>query len=112
MADIFLSYASEDRERIRLLVERLEREGFSVWWDRQLNAGPRFSEIIETEIATAACMVVAWTKAALNSDWVFDEANEGRQRDILIPALLDDVRPPLGFRGMHTANLTDWPADH
>ncbi len=36
MADIFLSYASEDRERVIPLVEALQADGFSVWWDRNI----------------------------------------------------------------------------
>ncbi len=36
MSDIFLSYASEDRERVRPLVEWLEEHGWSVSWDRKL----------------------------------------------------------------------------
>ena len=39
MADIFVSYASEDRDRILLLVEALESQGWSVWWDRELITG-------------------------------------------------------------------------
>ena len=34
MADIFVSYASDDRDRVQSLVEALEAEGWTVWWDR------------------------------------------------------------------------------
>ena len=53
MADIFLSYASEDRDRVRPLVESLEEHGWSVWWDREIHAGPRFDQVIEEEIDKA-----------------------------------------------------------
>ncbi len=36
MADVFLSYASQDRERIVPLVKALEADGLSVWWDRDI----------------------------------------------------------------------------
>ena len=39
MADIFISYASEDRGRVRPLAEALIERGFNVWWDRSLAAG-------------------------------------------------------------------------
>jgi len=32
----------------------------------------------------------------------------GRQRGILIPVLIDEVRPPLGFGGIQSAELSDW----
>jgi hypothetical protein len=33
MADIFISYSSEDRDQARILAAFLEAEGYSVWWD-------------------------------------------------------------------------------
>ena len=33
--DIFLSYSSKDRGRIESLVQALEGQGWSVFWDRQ-----------------------------------------------------------------------------
>jgi len=39
MSDIFLSYASEDRERVRPLAEALSRQGWDVWWDRDIPPG-------------------------------------------------------------------------
>lgn len=110
MADIFLSYASEDLERVRPLVEYLQSLGWSVWWSREgLVAGPSFDEKIEEAIADASCVVVAWSEASIASRWVRAEANEGLEREILVPLLLEDVRPPLVFRAAHTANLIGWP---
>lgn len=39
MTDIFLSYASEDRERVRPIVNYLREAGWSVWWDRSVIPG-------------------------------------------------------------------------
>ena len=38
MADVFISYASEDRERVKPIVGSIEDAGFSVWWDRRIGA--------------------------------------------------------------------------
>ncbi len=108
MADIFVSYASEDRERIRLLVEMLERSGFSVWWDRHIATGESFDRVIERELDAASCVVVVWSAASVESNWVRNEANEGLERKVLAPVLIDDVRPPLAFRSTQTANLVGW----
>ena len=109
MADIFVSYATEDRERVKPLVAHLQSLGWSVWWDRELVAGPSFDEKIEQAIGAASCVVVAWTQASVASKWVRAEANEGLERGILVPVLLDDVRPSLVFRASHAANLVGWP---
>ena len=110
MADIFVSYASEDRDRIRPLVAEFERHGWSVWWDRALHAGPRFDEEIEKALDAARCVVVVWSVRSVRSDWVRTEASEGLSRRILVPAAIDAVAPPLAFRQNQTAQLLGWPA--
>lgn len=111
MADIFLSYASEDRERVRSLVDALESEGWKVWWDRELAAGPRFDEQIEAALSAARCVMVVWSEHSIRSSWCRDEAQDGLDRCILVPVRIDDVRPPLGFRSSQTASLVGWPDD-
>ena len=47
MADIFVAYKREERDRVEPVARALEREGFSVWWDpncRSVRAmPPRFA---------------------------------------------------------------------
>ncbi|MEJ2089965.1 MAG: AAA family ATPase, partial [Gammaproteobacteria bacterium] len=111
MADVFLSYAREDQDRIADLVDALEGRGWSVWWDRQLRPGARYEDVIEKELGSARCVVVALTEAALTSAYVRSEAAEARDRGILLPALLDDVRVPLSMNQTQCADLRDWPKD-
>ncbi|MBV9295028.1 MAG: toll/interleukin-1 receptor domain-containing protein [Acidobacteriaceae bacterium] len=58
MSDIFISYASADRSRIRPLVNALQQQGWSVWWDRTILAGKTFDQVIEAALADARCVVV------------------------------------------------------
>ncbi len=108
MADIFVSYASNDRARVKPLVAALEQQGWSVWWDRTILAGKSWDEVIEAALANARCVVLIWTQESVHSEWVRTEAEEARRRGILIPVLLDDVQLPLAFRRVQAANLTDW----
>ncbi|MDH3672109.1 MAG: TIR domain-containing protein [Gammaproteobacteria bacterium] len=39
MSDIFISYASEDRERAKALAAALQAQDWSVWWDRDHRQG-------------------------------------------------------------------------
>ena len=108
MSDIFISYASEDRSRVEPLAKGLETRGWSVWWDRNLISGERYSQVIEEAISGARCVVVLWSKNSIESEWVRDEADIGKDRNVLLPAVIDNVRPPMGFRQRHAADLTDW----
>jgi formylglycine-generating enzyme required for sulfatase activity len=111
MDEIFISYKSEDRARILPLVEALERQGWPVWWDRKIPPGRRFAEVIDEKLNAAPCIVVVWTKDSVGADWVIEEAEEGKKRAVLVPALLDEVSPPRGFRRIETARLTDWQGE-
>ncbi len=108
MSDIFLSYSSQDRSRVETLAHALEAQGFSVWWDHDIPPGTTWDKVIEAALEEAKCVVVVWTKASVESDWVRNEAGEGRKRQNLIPVLFEPVEIPLAFRRVQTLSLTDW----
>ncbi|HUV81599.1 MAG TPA: toll/interleukin-1 receptor domain-containing protein, partial [archaeon] len=108
MSDIFLSYKSEDRAKAQIIAEALERNGYSVWWDRVIPPGRTFDKVIEEELAAANCMVILWSEESVKSEWVRTEASEGKRRKILIPVLIEDVTPPFAFRLIEAAKLIDW----
>lgn len=109
MADVFVSYASDDEERARLVAKALEAEGLSVWWDPALKPGESVRSVIRQAIAAAQAVVVLWTAQSVESHWVCAEAEEGRERGILVPLLMEEgVEPPFGFGLIHAARLHDW----
>ena len=61
MADVFISYAREDRPFAARLAHRLEAGGRSVWWDREILPGKDFAELIAAELARAKAVVVIWS---------------------------------------------------
>ncbi|MES1203734.1 MAG: toll/interleukin-1 receptor domain-containing protein, partial [Pseudomonadota bacterium] len=61
MADVFISYSSEDRERVRPLAEALEQRGLSVWWDRAQAAGDEYAWTIQKALDEARVVVVVWS---------------------------------------------------
>ena len=108
MADIFLSYANEDREAARAVANLLESAGCTVWWDRRIPAGRTWRSMIEEALRDMRCMVVLWSSHSVESDWVKEEAEEARALGKLIPVLIEPVKPPVGFRSIQSADLIDW----
>lgn len=94
MADIFLSYAREDKGAAHRLADALQAGGWSVWWDCEIRPGETWDQKIEHELVAARCVRV--------------EASEALRRRILIPVLMDAVEPPLAFRMIQAASLLDW----
>lgn len=111
MADIFLSYSSEDKSKVRLIAFALEKRGWSVWWDRKITAGKMYDDVIEVELNSARCVVVIWTARSIASKWVKNEAAAGEQKNILVPLLLEDVKIPLAFSRIEAAKLIDWSGE-
>ena len=111
LSDIFISYSRVDKARVKPLAEELTRQGWSVWWDHTILPGKSWDRVIEKALDEARCVVVLWSRNSVESDWVRTEADEGKRRGILVPALLDSVAIPLGFRRIQAANLVDWAAD-
>ena len=111
MADIFISYASEDRQRAGALAETLGARGWSVWWDREIPLGQSFDEVIERALAGAKCVIVLWSAVSVTSEWVRNEASEGKRRGILVPVFIEPVNAPLAFRLLNGADLRNWSGD-
>jgi predicted metal-dependent HD superfamily phosphohydrolase/TolB-like protein len=108
-AKLFISYASVDRQLIAALVEFLRGQGWEVWWDRHLEAGEAFDRRIEQELSAADCVIVAWSRAAVQSNWVLSEAMVGFESNRLVPVALDArLTIPLPFNRVHTVLLCDW----
>jgi TIR domain len=108
MTDVFISYASTDRERARGLASALAARGWSVWWDPKIKTGEIFDEVIERELETAKTIIVLWSNNSITSEWVKNEAGVAAQRRVLLPVLIDSVKPPLEFRRKQTADLIGW----
>lgn len=108
MADIFLSYNEKDRDTVRRLATLLVQVGWSVWWDRRIPAGLTWRRVLAQELQSMRCMVVLWSATSVHSEWVCEEAAEGRALDKLVPVVIDAVRPPAGFREIQAADLVGW----
>ncbi len=111
MSDVFISYAREDAGKAGRLAAAFEADGLSVWWDRTIPAGKTFDQVIAENLAAARCVLVLWSNHSVGSNWVKEEAAEGRERGMLVPVLIELVQPPLGFRRIQAADLSAWKGD-
>ncbi len=104
MADIFISYARNDRPLAEKLSGDLTARGYQVWWDIELLSGDEFRQIILDELRAAKAVIVIWSENSVKSRFVCDEADEGHRANKLIPVMVegfDAAQIPLGFRGLN-----------
>jgi TolB-like protein len=107
-ATLFLSYARADEPHARRLAAALEHAGYTIWWDALIEGGAAFGQSIAQALESADAVLVLWSKTSVESDWVKDEAAQGRQRHRLIPLSIDGTHPPLGFRQYQVIDISHW----
>ena len=109
-ADVFISYKAEDRPRIQPLVQALQADGYSVWWDQHIGAGDEWRQTIKRQLDVAKCVIVAWSKHSIGPEghFVRDEASRAQRRHVYVPVLIDSVEPPLGFGESQATSLRGW----
>jgi len=111
LTDIFISYSRADRERVARLAEALRSSGYSAWSDNDLAGGVEYSREIESRINAAKAVVVVWSETSIESTWVADEAELGRDAGKLVPLVIDDVQPKIGFRQFQSIDFCNWAGD-
>jgi TolB-like protein/Tfp pilus assembly protein PilF len=108
VADVFISYARDDKAAARRLGKALSGAGLDVWWDADLPAHRAYSEIIEANLTQAKAVVVLWSATAAKSQWVRAEADFARNAGKLVQAQLDEALPPMPFNQIQCADLQGW----
>lgn len=105
---LFLSYTRADIDVAGRLRAILEDNGFEVWWDQLLEGGVNYLPTTEAALESADSVIVLWSARSVDSAWVRDEAQRGRERGCLVPVSLDGTISPLGFRQIQLLDLSGW----
>src|SRR5262249_32557419 len=113
MADVFISYKSQNRPFTEMVAGRLRLYELSVWWDDLLR-GDRADEKIQAEIELSTSVVVLLSElsVAANSDWVRGEIIRAGEK--IVPVRIDQVRHsalPTPLLGRDLIELADWNGD-
>ena len=95
-AEVFISYASKDRDRILDLVDRLDAAGVSVWIDQMsIEGATMWSQEIVSAIRNCKVLILAISSSSADSENVVKElalASEGRKR--ILPVYLESAEIP------------------
>ncbi len=108
MSDIFICYSRKDLAVAEQFVQQFHQEGWNVFIDRQTQVGRRWHKEIESELHVTRAVVVLWSSTSRDSDFVLEEAEYGKRKNILFPAFIEHVEFPYGFSRIQTADLSNW----
>src|SRR5262245_53462352 len=112
--DIFFSYSSVDRERVRPVRDALVAQGFEVFWDQEVPSGLDWDSWIRQHLTKSKCAMAFWSAASVASDNVRHEATVAKQYGKLISVLLEPLTAeqfPMGLYSQQAANLSGWDGD-
>ena len=95
-SDVFVSYASDDRDRIFDLVARLRRGGVSVWIDQMgIEGATMWSQEIVEAIDACKVLILAISQCSTESENVVKElALASERRKNILPVCLDQSGVP------------------
>ena len=105
---VFVTYAREDKEPTRKLVQRLRASGADVMWDDDFAAGCDIDKTIRQAITSAKAVIVVWSMHSAHSRFVRDEASLALKDNKLLPTHVDGFDPedvPMGFGTLHTVAI-------
>ena len=105
---VFISYKREEIDQAKMMKDTLENQGFSVWWDENIQCGQIWSNVLDGAVRNASCIVVLWSKRSLQSRWVMHEASSAMDREIYAPVRIEliSIDPP--FNRYQASDLLDW----
>lgn len=120
--DVFLSYSSADRVRVRRLARRLRASGLTVWFDEwSIKPGDDIYLSIEKGLESARTLVLCMSPSSFASEWSSLERSTALFRDPcnvkrrFVPVLLTDCTIPsavsrlkyIDYRGEGRAALAE-----
>ena len=97
---VFISYARQDGYFVYPEINRLEREGYKIWYDKdKIRPSRLWSEEIRKAIEACSCLVVFLTHAAVRSVHVLEEIDQALSSGIPFVCIYwEKVELPPGFQ--------------
>lgn len=106
--DIYVSYAQEDRDKVRRIIEELEWVGLRVWWADQPTTSQESLQVLDEQMDATKVHLLVLSNNSAASGRLQAEARTGSAKGRLIAARIDPVLPPRGVKAITYADLTNW----
>ena len=112
MYRVFISYSHNDKEQVDIIAKVLEKSGnIEVVYDKHIQPGQRFSEIIELYIQHSHVFIPVITKSSFKRGWVHQEI--GYARALKIPVIPISIKkmPDQMIRNLHAIAIENVSED-
>lgn len=93
---IFISYSRRDTEYVSKLAEGLRKQGFDIWFDKNIKSGSDWDDTIEEQLKLADAIVLVLSKTSVASDNVKDEMSYAMELQTpIIPIKIEECSVPM-----------------
>lgn len=93
---IFISYSRQDTEYVSKLAEGLRKQGFDIWFDKNIKSGSDWDDTIEEQLKLADAIVLVLSKTSVASDNVKDEMSYAMElQTTIIPIKIEECSVPM-----------------
>lgn len=106
MADVFLSYSSQDKNLAAQLVRALQDRNFTVWWDQMIPPGSPYDDEINRQIEDSRCVLFIASRHSLESKWARSEALRALNLNTLLIVQADNSQLPCPFNIIEAVPLS------
>lgn len=112
MADVFISYARQERDRAEQIKSKLDELKLDLFFDiESIDGGAAFPVVLTKALDGSRAVLACCSPYYFTRPWCMSEAHEGATRGILVPVILERFErtaPPLNLRGLNFLDLSDW----
>lgn len=110
MTDLYITYNIRERYWVSKLVQSLEFEGYTVWWDHAVIPGANFRNESQLALSQAKCVLAVWSETAVDDHWVLVDAEQAKQQEMLVSVLASYCTIPNSYRHLELTDLKGWDA--
>jgi hypothetical protein len=108
MTDLYITYSIRERYWVSKLVESLESEGYSVWWDHAVIPGANVRTDSQLALSQSDLALVIWSETAVDDHWVLVDCEQANQKQTLASIKVQDCEIPVTYKSLELTDLKDW----
>lgn len=108
---VFISFKTEEKHHALIFKEALEKVGYLVWWQIDLQCGHEWHGEIDKALNDAGAIIVLWSPASHKSPWVRHEASQAMAMNRYAPVRIEVFNIDNPYNRIQATDINDWKGE-
>lgn len=105
---VFISFKTEEKHYALVFKEALEKVGYLVWLQIDLQCGHEWHGEIDKALNDAGAIIVLWSKVSHNSQWVRHEASQAMAMNRYAPVRIEAFNVDNPYNRIQATDINNW----